>query len=196
MPTLYQTLGSSPSTNLSVKNISYILDLASNSRWNINTAFFPVQSRECYRRTLVLPLSPIGWSVTFWLSCSWHYYNTYLLQVEMAPHGNSLLFAAIIKKIPPHRWSNVAAYWQNRPSLSLHLFDKPATYLIESMVQKYNVWLACSWTLPHQDIARMWVTMHKAIHKDHFTVYLSQVARDLRREKEMQGPNKQQYQGA
>lgn len=47
------------------------------------------------------------------------------------------------------------------------------------MVQEDNVGLARVWTLLHQHIAWVGVTVDKAIHKDHFTVEFPQVARDL-----------------
>lgn len=53
------------------------------------------------------------------------------------------------------------------------------TYLVEPMIQEDNVSLARGWALLHQHVAWVWVTVHKAIHKDHFTVELPQVARDL-----------------
>jgi len=47
------------------------------------------------------------------------------------------------------------------------------------MVQEDNVGLARSWAFLHQHVAWVRVAVHKAVHKDHFTVELAQVARDL-----------------
>lgn len=56
---------------------------------------------------------------------------------------------------------------------------KGLSYLVEPMIQQDNLHLSRVRALAHQHVAWVGVAVHEAIDKDHFTVYLAQVARDL-----------------
>lgn len=57
---------------------------------------------------------------------------------------------------------------------------KGLSYLVKPMVQQDDLHLSCARALPHQHIAWVRVTVHEAVDKDHLTVHLAQVARDLK----------------
>lgn len=53
------------------------------------------------------------------------------------------------------------------------------SHLIKAMIEQDDLGLPALGTLSDQHIARVWVTVNKAVHKDHFTVQLTQVLWDL-----------------
>lgn len=52
-------------------------------------------------------------------------------------------------------------------------------HLIKAMIEENNLALLAAGTLLDQDVAGMGVTMNKTVDKDHFTVQLPQILRDL-----------------
>lgn len=50
-----------------------------------------------------------------------------------------------------------------------------SSHLIKAMIEEDNLGLLAVGTLSNQHIAWVWVTVDKAMYKDHFTVHLTQV---------------------
>lgn len=60
------------------------------------------------------------------------------------------------------------------------LSGKDLSYLVEPMVQQDNLCLSRVRALSHQHVPWVGVAVHEAVDKDHLTVHLAQVARDLK----------------
>lgn len=84
--------------------------------------------------------------------------------------------------LPPVSVAHWGVQWTLSPGRTRPcgwLGGKGLSYLVEPMIQQDNLHLSRVRALAHQHVARVGVTVHEAVDKDHFTVYLAQVARDL-----------------
>lgn len=61
------------------------------------------------------------------------------------------------------------------------LSGRGLSYLVEPVVQQDDLCLSRVRALSHQHVPRVGVAVHEAVDKDHLTIHLAQVARDLKR---------------